>query len=389
VALFMPQFQTNLEQMVARVLAVTPMAQPSEVVNQINGRIRSVIASRLYWSDLLVQRVISLPNAYTTGTISFTTGSNMAVGSGTLFPIDDLNNTTSTTAVQDFGYQEITPASMVGIQIDSMLLCDSGVTPEAVAVIETTPVSFWAKFNLSHAVNFTITSSSLAGRQVYSGSGYPVFTIRSVRDASTLELDQPWGGPPLVNSTYQIFKQYTTVDPNLKILLDVVDQNQGTSLDIYTPMESINQMDPQRSLSGGDPMALIQAWPTEAGSMQYEVYPPVTTARQLTCLCGLQWPQLRMDTDRPPWFIDPNIFTEGAIADSLRIKNLRQFGAQDPYFNPDLAMTYEQLFRLHLQECVNADEAKAQRAFSFLRRDLFPGGNWGVNHDSDLFMGRW
>jgi hypothetical protein len=385
----MPQFQSNLEKMVARVLAVTPMAQPSEVVNQINGRIRSVIASRIYWSDLLVQRVISFPDAYKTGTISFTPGSNLATGIGTLFPVNNLVNTTSNTAVVDFGYQEITPATMVGIQIDSMLYCDGGANPETVAVIETTPVSFWAKFNLPHNVNFTITSSSLAGLQIYPGSNYPIFTIRAVRGASALEMDGVWGGPPLINVPYQIVKQYTTVDPNLKVLLDVVDQQQGTTLEIYVPMESINQSDPQRSLSQGDPFALVQAWPTEAGSMLYEAYPTITSARQLTCLCGLQWPELKLDTDRPPWFIDPNLFVEGAIADSLRIKNLRQFGATDPYFNPDLAMTYEQMFRLHLQECVNADEAKAQRAFSHMRQNLFPGGNWAVNHDQDLFLGRW
>jgi hypothetical protein len=380
--------------MVSRVLQAKPNAQQSEVVRSLNARIRAAINSRIYWSDLLSKRIISIPDAYTTGTVTFNPGSTMVAGIGTGFPISDQVNTGPQAGVglQDIGYQEITPLDMTGIAVDTLLLVDAAGRPETVAVVETTPVSFWAKFQFPHDPNFTITSSSLAGLQIYAGSNYPIFTVKSVRDASTLEIDNPWGGPQLANQTYQIYKGYTTIDPNLKVIIDIVDQQVGRRLETYVPVTAVNSTDPQRT-AAQDPLALLPLFPTESGSMLYEIWPRSTTARQLYVLVGLQWPELRMENDRPPWFIDPNLFVQGAIADMLRIKNVK-FGPLnpnpvDPWHDPNLAREYEAMFQFGLQQCVNSDESKAQRAYSREYNEILTAGgaNYWRAHDGDL--DRW
>ena len=391
----MPQYPGDtLSMMVSRVLAAKPNAQQSEIVRSINARIRSVINARIYWSDLLARRIVSIPDPYVTGTVSYTRGSSLIAGTNTSWPVNDVVNTTASNAVLDTGFQEITPASMANIAVDTMLFCDSGNgNQETVAVVQTTPISFWAKFTKTHSANMTLTSSSLAGLQIYPGTNYPVFTVRAVRNATQIELDNPWGGPNLSDQGYQIYKGYTTIDPNLKVVIDIVDQQQGIRLETYIPVEYANSRDPQRT-DQGDPIGLVQYTPSEAGSMQFEIWPRATSARQLYVLCGLQWPDLIQENDRPPSFIDPSIFVDGAIADALRIKNVR-FGPSsngvDPWFNPELAMQYEQKFQYGLEVAKNADEAKAQRAYSQNRNWLVAGAGarFWMSHDSDLMFGRF
>lgn len=376
----MPQYNDTLSTMVSRVLAAKPNAQQSEVVRQINERIRSAINSQIYWADLLVRRIISIPAPYTTGTLSLATASTFAIGGGTTsFPVNDVVNTTSNTQVFDYGFQQIFPASMAGIAVDRYLYCDAGnqSVAETVAVVQISPTSFWAKFNNPHATAFTMTSSSLAGLQLNVGMSYPIYTCRAIRDANTVEMDNPWGGPPLTSVQYQLYLIYATIDPNLKVLLDCIDQVAGRVISVYVPVEIVDKIDPQRTATG-DPLALVQHSPSEAGSFCQEIWPAPQNARQLWVLCGLQWPELIIDSDRPPWFMDPNMFVNGAIADALRIKNIRFAADSDPYFNPQLARDYEMKYQNMLQLAVNANESKAQRAYSHNWEEIF--GNLGANY---------
>lgn len=381
----MPQYNDTLATMVARVLQVKPNAQQSEVVRQINGRIRQAINARVYWSDLLTRRVIPFLAPYTTGTVSVTQNSAAVVGVSTAWPSNDVVGTTSSTAVNDIGYTQITPVSMTNINVDTLLYCDNSGNPETVAVVEVTSSTFWAKFTKTHTTGFIMNSSSLAGQQFRLGTNWPIFTVLSVQNATNLTLDNPFGGSALSGSSYQILPMYVTIDPNLKVILGVVDQQVGRVLETYIPLERVDITDPQRSQTG-DPLGLVQHSPTPAGSMTYEVWPAPGTARQLYVLCGLQWPELKMQNDRPPWFMDPNLFVTGACADALRIKNIRSVMDQDPYWNPDLAMQYEQMYRIQLQEVVNSDEAKAQRAFNHDWQNILAAGgaNYWKAHDPDL-----
>lgn len=391
----MPQYNDTLATMVSRVLQVKPNASQTEVVRQINGRIRQVINSRLYWSDLLTTRIISFPNQYTgandvggAGVVAYTFGSATVTGTNTTWPVSDVVNTNSgTSTVVDSGYTQITPASMAGIKVDTLLYVDATGNAETVAVVQVTATSFFAKFAFTHSTAaFTITSSSFAGLQLYAGTTFPTFTIISVQSTTSLTLDQPWGGPSISAQTYSIIKAYVVIDPNLKLILDCVDQKVGRQLEIYVPVEKVNLTDPQRSQNNSDPLGIVQHSASLSGSMRYEIWPAPTVSRQLWVLIGLNWPELVALSDRPPWFIDPNLFVTGAIADALRIKNIKSVIDIDPHWNPDLAMQFEQMFRIQLNDVVNADEAKAQRAYTHEWQNILAAGgaNYWQMHDPDL-----
>jgi len=115
---------------------------------------------------------------------------------------------------------------------------------------------------------------------------------------------------------------------------------------------------------------------------QYELWPVQTSARQLQILYYRQWPEMVSDTDRPPWFLNPSILVHGALADAFRFRR----GKDDAYYSPDLAMQYEARFMQGMQDAINNDESKFQRAYSFKYENVFGAGgaNFWRSHDSDL-----
>ena len=120
--------------------------------------------------------------------------------------------------------------------------------------------------------------------------------------------------------------------------------------------------------------------------MMYEIWPGTLTARQLWCIVGLQWPDLTLGTDRPPSFIDPNLFVTGATADVLRIKNLRDYNSKDPFWDMNLAREYEALFQMQLQQNISADESKAMRNYQYARSEIYGsrGANYWQSHSADV-----
>ena len=115
---------------------------------------------------------------------------------------------------------------------DSILYvgAEEGVMAEAVPVVQiVNQQTFNGSFQNPHDPNVTMTQSSLVNRQFRISQNYPIFTILAVIDQNTLLLDQPWGGPPLVNQQYSIIKMYYTFQPNTKEILWVLDQSRWTS----------------------------------------------------------------------------------------------------------------------------------------------------------------
>lgn len=74
--------QKNFRQMVGEVSQWNPDAPIPLVETWVNNRYRSIIDKRL-WYGLMVRGQISIPQAYTTGTALFTSGSKTVLGIGT------------------------------------------------------------------------------------------------------------------------------------------------------------------------------------------------------------------------------------------------------------------------------------------------------------------
>jgi hypothetical protein len=325
----------------------------------LNARIRRAIDGRPFWSDLLKRDVVAIPDAFTTGTVAVTNGSKTVAGTATAWPITDRVNTTIPSGVSEIGYVKVTPASMANITDDTLLYMDAAGTPEAVAVVETQRDSFIAKFLYPHNLACTVTASTLAGRQFRVGDAAPIFTVRAIHTATELEIDYPWSTTAATAQAYRIVKMYLNFGSDFKDVIVGLDQQTGNQIRLHVSVKEMNYRDPQRTIGGyGGVIELVDIGPNESGVMQFEVYPCQSTARQLQFLVAHQWPEMRADTDRPPFFIDPTVFLNGAIADALRWRSSKD----DPFFNPQLARDFEALYVGGVQTSINADESKCLRA---------------------------
>lgn len=369
--------------MVGQVQRFRPDVSDQLIEDWLNIRIRQALDARTYWSDLVVQKILSIPAAYSTGTVAVTTGSTTVAGTDTVWPTDDSVNTTLSAAVDEIGYAKATPASMSGIEVGKPLYIDGAGSPEVVVPVEITTTTFTAQFTATHSAAQTITASSYAGRQLRLSNATPVFTIQAVVTATSLIIGNPWGGADASAQSYIIALLYFSLGHDLKDVLWVVDKQVGRPLRIHASVTEMNWRDPQRS-STGDPQALVDFGPDLAGDMLYELWPRQTGARQVPYAYYKQWPELNKDNDRPPWFINPSIFVHGAIADALRFRNTQE---RDMYQNLNTAQHYEQRFLMGLEDSKNNDESKMQSAYTFDYRQVFGAGgaNFWQSHEPDLF----
>jgi hypothetical protein len=385
----MAQFSDTLHSMRGRVMSFRPGLAPMLVNGWINDRIRYALDARPFWADLLQFRNIEIPAEYNTGTVSVTNGSTTVTGAATVWPVSDLVNTTIPTGLAETGYKEVTPASMAGIDADSLLLADAaGPNPEVVAVTEVTATTFTAKFLSPKNAAATLTRSSLSGRQIRVGNGTPPFTVRAVVSNTSLWMDQSWKSTAQSGLTYRIVKMYYSFGADLKEVVDGLDPQMGLKMRLHVSRDEMNYRDPQRSSSGtSGVLELVDLGPNESGSMQYEIWPPQSSARQIQFLISRQWPELTADTDRPPSFINPTIFVYGAIADALRFKG----SADDPFHNPGMSSAYESLYQEGLEKAKDADDSKCMRDFTFSQWAAFSRGgpNWYIDHDRDQAAGNF
>jgi hypothetical protein len=391
------RFSDTLEKMIGRVRAIRPNADNSVIAGFLNDRMRSIIDRRPVWAGLFERGILSIPNQYVTGTISVTAGSNVVTGSGTNWPVSDAVNTTLVDSVKFPGNAVIALASSAGVTLDSLLYVGGGtINAEVVPVVDVLPGNkIQAIFSSKHDSGETVTMSSLAGRQFRISVLNPVWTVQAVTSTTQMLLDNQYGAASQSGLSYQILLMYTSFAPNLKSIMNVIDPVQGISLEIHVPQQYANEFDPNRT-NTNSPMWIIDLGPNPNGSMLYEVYPPQTTAYQLSWVGYQQWPDMRFPGDRPPPFINPSTLVHGAMADVLRLKipipNLsgaRGEAMVDPYFNPDAANIYEARFEKGYGDAVDADNHLAQTALSwdFRRAVGFGfGANWEQSHDISSIM---
>lgn len=384
------QYTITLRDMVGHVRAQKPNADPNLIRDYINQAIRHTLDLKVCWAGTLRQGFIQVPAAYTTGTLALTAGSATATGTNTAWPVNDKVGTTVTAAVSETGLQWVTPGSMTGIDVDTMLYVDAAGNAEILPVLEVGTSKIRMDFKKTHSGSFTLTASSLAGRQIRLGMNHPTYSIRAVASATSLILEQEWAGVNYSSGPYSIVKMYYTLTPEMKALLFVVDPVQPMMLRSHYHPQAMSYQDPQRSQSG-PPMFFVDYVPNEAGNMQYELYPPQTAARHLVYWYGKQWPDLRADGDRPPWFINPNVFLWYALAQVFLDKR----EAKDPFYDPTKAQYYRNMADLELITAMNADESKVQNQLTqeLSRLGVGFGGPWAVQHGVTVAEmnsgGRW
>ena len=386
------QYNSTLYAMGAQVSAHKPNSKKSQIYKDINNRIRALLDFRASWSALITKTVINIPQATTTGGVTCTSGLTAITGTGTLWPYADVVNTTMVDGNRTTGYVEMTPADMVNINVDTLLYVNDGVYSEVAPVVEISNSTFTALFQFSHNPGTTLTTSSVAGLQLQLGPLLPVYTLLGVSSRTGSDnagiLDMAFGGATLTNSGYQLVKAYINF-PDLRSFVEVYDPQQGIPLATNVSQAELDSIDPQRS-SQGWPQCLADLAPSVSGTFQYELWPHQLTPYALPVLYNRQWKYMKNPTDRPPYFINPSIIIDGAIADALRRKDIRDNNDVDPYFNPQLAREFDAKFALGAVQAAQADENKCQQALTSSRYQRGGGINAGASYwQSHVNDGGW
>lgn len=354
-------YSEDLRSMRGAVKDIKPNASSEGIDRALNKRVRDVVNGRT-WSDLMRMVTLAIPASYTTGTVTLTQGYNVVTGAATAWPVTNEINTVSPLQVRLPGYTKIKPQSMAGIIGGKWLLIDSAnpTLMEAVAVEETGVDYFIAKFLNTHDAGFTITKSTLAGRQLR--TSFPFYTVKAVVDASTIWIDMNWGGASAAGQSYQIVQAYVQPDPYCRRLKFGFDPLQGIPLDTdQSSYEDVIRCDPQLQAIN-DPQVMVSLPPAAGGVAQWLLYPVQASVRAISVVCALTWPTMRADEDRPPPFINPECFVAGACADVLRTKNIPSQGRSDPYYDMEASQTYQAEFAGYVERAEQDDEARAPKA---------------------------
>lgn len=385
----MAQYQATLESMRGHVRLVKPTVTPQLVDDWLNQGVRQALDVKAMWAGSIKHAIIAISAAYTTGSISLATNSNIVQGFGTSWPINDAVNSALTATVQ-VGERRIQPTSMTGITADTVLYVDSGnANAEIVGVLDVNDVTFTARFARSHAPGAPIWSSSLAGRQLRQSNQAPIFTVLAVLSQTQMIIDVAWGGAAISNGSYELLKMYTSVATDIKEFLSVTDTARNRNIKFHGSLADANRRDPARQ-TGGPPVELIDMRPNYCGNMQYEIYPPQRDQCQLDVMYFSQWKQMVSPSDRPPHFINPDCFTKYAIAQALRTKTILDPSKPDPYYDLQASDRYLSEAGQALAMAINADAQKAQLALTYQGNDDHRGADYWQSHDPDVeYGGRW
>ena len=375
-----------------RVREVKPSATPSQVEGFLNRRIANVLDTRT-WSDCMKIGMVTIPAAFTTGTVDLTSGSNLVTGHATAWPVHDAINVVSTQAITDVpGFVEIFPTAtaLPKIQPGSLLLLDqenSSVT-EILTVQSVGPESFTAYCQYAHAVNVTLQQSSLAGLQF--SAGMYVYTVQAVLAATSLQLDMAYGGPAQSAVTYIIQKRYCQISPTAKYLKYAWDTIAGREVGTQRDESWVQMWDPQGA-STGDPQELAMAHPAPGGVMQWLLWPPQPVAYAIAVFYQDGWPVLKYDTDLLPPFINAEVFIAGAIADALRTKCIKKAGDRDDWYDPGMANSFwEPEYGRLLEAATQSDQGRRLSYLTNYREECQKvSTNWLRNHAVSAGGGWW
>lgn len=389
----MPQSHINFGSMVGNLLMRRPGLSRDVAMLLLNERMRQTIDRWTEWSGLRKNVVLAIPQAYTTGSITFATNSNKAIGTGTAWPVSDVVNTTIDDLISGNGAIWATPASMDGINLDTVLYVDAaGPDPEVLPVMDILGPRVLLNFKKAHAAGATATASSLNGLQIRpNGYNNPVYTCICVTSDTTLTMDQPWGQIAVSQIGYQMILMYATIDPHLKYIIDASDPFQQIALRLQVPQKELNLSDPNRTATNS-PVWISPRGQNVNGNFRYEIWPPAYNQYALNFFIQLQWPDMRVPTDYPPPGISPNMLIYGALSDAYITPCPRGADMKDPGYNPDASAKYAQMFEVAFAEALNADQAISQSMWTYdsTATGLASlGANWNVDHDYDSAIGNF
>lgn len=372
----------NYREIVDAVLKKFPLYDANQAKQDVNDNLRVLVARRP-WSGLVRQGILSVPAAYSTGTVTATLGSNVVTGSSTVWLFDDLVNTTLSTATLESGIVDMTPASMTGIIPGRWVVIDGGAAgEEAVYVIstDTEAGTFRARTSRTHAAAVTIKAGSHAGRQFRTGSSSPLITAAGFTSATRMLLDRPFPSSTVTGVTYELTKAWVSLGMDVKEILTMVNLERHYQFDVFTPKTAIDAIDPRRNQSGM-PWRCVFHETDPAGAPLYELWPRPTSAAAYPYFYIRAWEPLSHDNDIIPNGIRSDVLVKMGRAEAARWPGHKNLEG-GIYYDPRLATELLNETERDIAYMKNEDDSTAimQLVYQY-RRFRFGGG--GQEHEYD------
>lgn len=96
----------------------------------------------------------------------------------------------------------------------------------------------------------TAWTQAMVDRQFRIGLNTPIYTIRRVDSATSLELDLVWGSATNAGQSYEIYQAYVTPPEDFVSFINVWDPANNWKLHIHFTQEEVNRADAQRANNG-------------------------------------------------------------------------------------------------------------------------------------------
>lgn len=196
-----------------------------------------------------------------------------------------------------------------------------------------------------------------AGRQLKSSS-YPVYTIASVGDVSTITLDRPYAATSGAVTT-TILDAYVTCPADFHRFLIIYDPYNQRILPFWVSQDEMGIADPARRNTDTGPRYLVSQGASTAtatlGQPRYEFWPMPTSPRQYPYLYYQQAPRFADDTPLPGVFANrSDLLKLGAQVQAAEWPGTAE--QKNPYYNLALADRLEKKWEIELQRVSLADD---------------------------------
>lgn len=334
-----PQSQ-NFRQIYDAIGKKFPNYDTIQAKQDVNDILRRIMARRP-WSGLVKYGILSVPNSYSTGTVTTTRNSNLITGSGTTWTFDDVVSTTLQDDITQTGIIDVTPASMTSIVAGRWLMIDGGNAGEEAVFVISIDVSagtFRAQITKTHSSAVTIKCGSMAGRQFRISSQTPFMTVTGVTSATRLLLDFNWPIAGTAGSAYEITMVFVSLGQDVKEMLTMVNPDRQYQFEVNGQKAMLDAIDPRRAVSQM-PYRLAYHAPDPGGAPLYEMWPRPTSEAGYPYFYIKEWTPMTEDNDLLPNGIRSDVIVKFGCAEAARWPGHKKLEG-GIYYDPDLAKSY-------------------------------------------------
>ncbi len=204
----------------------------------------------------------------------------------------------------------------------------------------------------------TTFTSGMVGRQFRVGLQVPIYTIIAVPDATTLTLDQAWGGDDASGIGFEIYSAYQTVPSDFSYFLTVWDPRFNWQLHRNTTQEELNWYDAQRANQASSSYCVVSCdydQTTTPPRPRYELWPHMKAQYCYPYLYIARPADLADSGAHLPFYLSGDVLLEMALAEAARWPGPSR-DKPSQYYSLALAMMHERRAERRIVEMERNDD---------------------------------